>query len=131
MKKARNSAKYKQNLAKNSMSKPEKIKDWVETLKTLDVAISMTGQGRCHDNAYVERLWRTAKAEGFYLHDWRTAKELKQNLRGWLKWYNEARPHQGINYQVPQQVYAGVASLPIKLPKNQNLKSNSLKEVLL
>ena len=84
-------------------------KEWTEALQNAGIAISMTGKGRCCDNAYIERLWRTAKAEGFYLNDWRTAKELKQNLGTWLTWYNEARPHQSINYQVPQQVY-GVAN---------------------
>ena len=105
-------------------------KEWTEALQNAGIAISMTGKGRCCDNAYIERLWRTAKAEGFYLNDWRTAKELKQNLGTWLKWYNEARPHQSINYQVPQQVY-GVANSFAQTEKIQEVNENKLKEVLL
>ena len=36
---------------------------WIQKLKDLDIKISMTGRGRCNDNAYIERFWRTLKYE--------------------------------------------------------------------
>ena len=29
---------------------------WIKKVKELDVKISMTGKGRCNDNAYIERF---------------------------------------------------------------------------
>ena len=43
--------------------------DFTGTLKDADVAISMDGQGRCKDNIFIERLWRSLKYEAAYLHD--------------------------------------------------------------
>ena len=36
-------------------------------LKDADVAISMDGRGRCMDNIFIERLWRSLKYEAVYL----------------------------------------------------------------
>ena len=41
--------------------------DWIMELKKRGIKISMTGQGRCCDNVYIERLWRSMKYEGSYL----------------------------------------------------------------
>jgi putative transposase len=37
--------------------------DWIKRVKDLGIKISMTGKGRCNDNAYIERFWRTLKYE--------------------------------------------------------------------
>ena len=34
---------------------------WIDTLKDKGIAISMDGRGRCRDNAWTERFWRTLK----------------------------------------------------------------------
>jgi putative transposase len=38
------------------------------TLKRHEIAISMDGKGRCMDNTFVERLWRSLKYEEVYLN---------------------------------------------------------------
>jgi putative transposase len=38
-------------------------------LKEAGVAISMDGRGRCMDNIFIERLWRSLKYEAVYLHE--------------------------------------------------------------
>lgn len=43
---------------------------WINLLQEEKIKVSMTGKGRCNDNAYIERLWRTLKYEGIYLHQW-------------------------------------------------------------
>lgn len=80
-------------------------KAWIESLQNYGINISMTGKGRCVDNAYVERLWRTIKQEGAYLFDWRSARELKAKIAKWLEWYNKFRPHQSLNYKTPHEVF--------------------------
>ena len=43
--------------------------DWIATLCQYEIKISMTGKGRCTDNVYIERFWRSFKQEEFYLND--------------------------------------------------------------
>jgi putative transposase len=40
---------------------------WTGRLESAGVAVSMDGKGRCLDNVFVERLWRTVKYEEVYL----------------------------------------------------------------
>src|SRR5947209_14881005 len=46
--------------------------DFTGTLKRHGVTISMDGKGRCMDNIFVERLWRSLKYEEVYLHAYAT-----------------------------------------------------------
>ena len=78
---------------------------WIQRLKNNSIQISMTGQGRCNDNANIERLWRSFKYEGSYLYKWNSVLELKQNIPKWLQWYNNQRPHQALGYKTPQEIY--------------------------
>lgn len=48
-------------------------KDFTGTLKDAGVTISMDGKGRCMDNIFIERLWRSVKYEEIYLKDGRAA----------------------------------------------------------
>lgn len=65
----------------------------------------MDGKGRCLDNVFVERLWRTVKYEELYLRGYETVPELGQRLEGYFGFYNEERLHQSLDYQTPAQVY--------------------------
>jgi putative transposase len=65
---------------------------WIQSLQKYGITISMTGKGRCNDNANIECLWRSFKYEGSYLYKWQTVAELKANIPKWLNWYNNARP---------------------------------------
>jgi putative transposase len=38
-------------------------------LEDAGIAISMDGRGRCMDNIFIERLWRSLKYEAVYLHE--------------------------------------------------------------
>jgi putative transposase len=76
---------------------------WVKLLKDEGILISMTGQGRSNDNAYIERLWRSLKYEQVYFHEYKTIKELKKELPGIIDWYNYERPHQALNYLTPKE----------------------------
>src|ERR1700745_2326067 len=42
--------------------------DFTGVLRRHEVTISMDGKGRCMDNVFIERLWRSLKYEEVYLH---------------------------------------------------------------
>jgi putative transposase len=71
------------------------------------VRVSMDGKGRCLDNVFVERLWRTVKYEDIYLRGYETVADLVQGLRRFFTYYNERRLHQSLAYQTPEAVYRG------------------------
>jgi putative transposase len=68
--------------------------------------ISMDGRGRAFDNIFVERLWRNVKHEDVYLNGYATMGELLVGLTQYFAFYNGERPHQGLQYQTPNAVYA-------------------------
>jgi len=79
-------------------------------LETAGVAISMDGRGRCFDNIFVERLWRSVKYEEVYLHDYRDVWEATEQLGSYFVFYNEERPHQALGWRTPAQVYFGAGN---------------------
>ena len=79
--------------------------DFTATLKRHSVTISMDGKGRCMDNIFVERLWRSLKYEEVYLNAYATVAEAKAGIGSWLDFYNTERQHQSLGYRTPRQVY--------------------------
>ena len=65
----------------------------------------MNGKGRCHDNIFVERLWRSVKQEEVYLHDYMTVLEAEQRINKYFEFYNKKRRHQSLDYETPFDVY--------------------------
>jgi putative transposase len=63
------------------------------------ITISMDGKGRCMDNIFVERLWRSLKYEEVYLHAYATVAEAKAGIGAWLSFYNDERQHQSLGYR--------------------------------
>ena len=74
-----------------------------------EISISMDGKGRCMDNIFVERLWRSLKYEEVYLHAYETVADAKAGIGSWISFYNVSRPHQGLGYRTPAGVFAGAA----------------------
>jgi putative transposase len=74
-------------------------------LKTHGIAISMDGRGRCFDNIFIERLWRSLKYEEVYLNDYRVLREARAGIERWFKFYNYERPHQSLDYRTPAAIY--------------------------
>lgn len=81
--------------------------EWVDFLRKRDIKISMTGKGRCHDNIFIERFWRSFKREEFYLNDYASVKELKKATQAYIEFYNHKRWHQSLGYKTPAEVYRG------------------------
>jgi putative transposase len=83
---------------------------WVNRLAAAGVAVSMDGRGRCLDNVFVERLWRTVKYEDVYLRGYETVTELERGLAAYFRFYNEGRFHQALDYRTPAVVYKQIRS---------------------
>ena len=79
--------------------------EWVSCLKEHEILISMTGKGRCLDNVYIERFWRSLKREKFYLFEYASIKELKKDITEYMDFYNNERPHQSLNHRIPATLY--------------------------
>jgi putative transposase len=78
---------------------------WTSALQTAGVAVSMDGRGRCLDNVFVERLWRSVKYEDVYVRGYAAVPELQQGLGRYFGFYNDERLHQALDYRTPAAVY--------------------------
>lgn len=95
------------------------------------IQISMDGRGRCMDNIFTERLWRSVKYEEVYLKNYQTIAEAEAGLNHYFRFYNTKRKHQSLDYKTPYEIYFGQ-----RLVKNDALKSfyspvNSLSRYLI
>ncbi len=54
---------------------------------------------------FTERLWRSVKYEDIYPKGYENLNEVRQGLRMYFEFYNEKRPHQGLEYRTPAEVY--------------------------
>jgi putative transposase len=79
--------------------------DFTGRLEEAKVQISMDGRGRCFDNIFVERLWRSVKYEDIYLKDYETIGEVRTGLEHYFPMYNDERLHESLDYRTPGQVY--------------------------
>ena len=78
---------------------------FTSVLRAADVRISMDGKGRCLDNIFVERLWRSLKYEEVYLHAYRDLTEARAGIGRYFDYYNHDRDHQALGYQTPDAFY--------------------------
>lgn len=74
-------------------------------LQTHGIQISMDGRGRCHDNIFVERLWRMFKYECIYLNAFEDGRHLRKTLGYYFDWYNQERPRAALAGASPDTRY--------------------------
>jgi putative transposase len=79
--------------------------DFTGTLRDHAITISRDGKGRCMDNIFVERLWRSLKYEEVYLNAYASVAAAKAGIGAWLDFYNAERQHQSLGYRTPRQIY--------------------------
>lgn len=77
-------------------------------LRQEGIAISMDGCGRCIDNVFVERLWRSLKYEEVFLHAYDDLQEARVGIGGYMTYFNCKRQHQALGYQTPEANYRGL-----------------------
>lgn len=74
-------------------------------LESGKIQISMDGRGRCMDNIFTERLWRSVKQENIYLNSYQNVASARTGLNEYFSLYNNLRRHQSLDYQIPAQVH--------------------------
>ena len=79
--------------------------DFTGVLKNAGVRISMDGRGRCMDNIFIERLWRSLKYEAVYLHELTDGFTAERVIGEWIDFYNTERPHSSLGGQTPAEAY--------------------------
>lgn len=64
-----------------------------------------------YDNSVIERFNKSLKDEELYIKRYRSEKEFRTEIDKYMKFYNEKRPHETLNYLTPNQkeerYYAG------------------------
>ena len=80
--------------------------EFTTILKTQGIQISMDGKGRCLDNVFFERLWRSVKYEEVYLFGYDSLLIGQMRLAAYFRFYNHRRPHSSLGGLKPAQAYA-------------------------
>jgi len=79
--------------------------DFTGLLKDAEISISMDGRGRCMDNIFIERLWRSLKYEAVYLHELTDGFRAERVIAEWIDFYNSERPHSALDGRTPAEAY--------------------------
>jgi len=79
--------------------------EFTNILELNNIAISMDGRGRCYDNIFIERLWRSVKYEEVYIHSYENGREAYESLERYFMFYNNERLHESLGYATPAEVY--------------------------
>ena len=69
------------------------------------MTISMDGRGRCMDNIFIERLWRSLKYEAVHLHKLTDGFHAERVIGEWIGFYNTERPHSALGGRTPAEAY--------------------------
>ena len=79
--------------------------DYTGKLEEKNIQISMDGRGRCMDNIFTERLWRSLKYENVYLKSYANFEEAEQGISEYFDFYNHRRRHMSLGRKTPASVY--------------------------
>lgn len=79
--------------------------DFTGRLEAEGIKISMDGKGRCLDNIFIERWFRSLKYEDIYLKNYEHVLAIRVGVKRYVQFYNEKRYHQSLDYKTPNQVY--------------------------
>lgn len=81
---------------------------YIALLEQAGIQVSMDGRGRCMDNIFTERLWRTVKYENVFLNSYQNIQEAQVGLTEYFAFYNHTRPHMSLDNKTPAAVYFGL-----------------------
>lgn len=81
---------------------------FTKVLRGAGITISMDGRGRCIDNVFVERVWRSLKYEEVFIHAYDDIDEARTGIKRYFDFYNLERPHQALGYRTPDAFHRGV-----------------------
>ena len=90
-------------------------------LQAAGIQISMDGRGRCMDNIFIERLWRSLKYEAVYLHELADGLKARRVIGEWIGFYTTERPHSALGGRTPAEAYRGARPVDMM---NTSLRSS-------
>jgi putative transposase len=67
--------------------------------------MSMDHKGRCFDNIFTERFWRSLKYEEVYLKEYLSVPDARASIGAYIERYNTKRVHQALDYDTPRTRY--------------------------
>ena len=71
------------------------------------IAVSMSGQGDCYDNAMMESFWATLKTELVHHQNYASREQAKQSIFEYVEvFYNRQRLHSSLGYLSPESFEA-------------------------
>lgn len=77
------------------------MKAYVKTLKENRIFQSMSRKGNCYDNSVIENFFGILKQEMYYGNTYYSFDELKQKIDSYIKYYNNKRTKQSLDYFSP------------------------------
>ena len=80
---------------------------FTERVQASGARCSMDGRGRCLDNVFIERLWRSLKYEAVYLRELADGFEASRVIGEWMEFYNGERPHSALGGRIPGEAHHG------------------------
>lgn len=81
-------------------------------LEQAGIQISMDRRGRCLDNIFTERLWRSVKYEDVFPSSYQNLEDAAVGLNEYFQFYNHRRRHQSLDYQTPAALYFSLTNRP-------------------
>jgi putative transposase len=79
--------------------------EYLDLYLGVGVQVSMDGRGRCMDNIFTERFWRSLKYEELYLKSYASVTKAIEQIGTYIVFYNTIRPHQSLGYTTPADIY--------------------------
>jgi putative transposase len=78
--------------------------EYVTCLEENELVPSMSAQGYCYDNAFMESFFKTLKAEEVYLTEYETYEDVLAGVPRFIETvYNRKRMHSSIGYLAPTE----------------------------
>lgn len=86
------------------------MKSYTYTLKTNKIYQSMSRKGNCHDNSVMENFFGIMKQEMYYGEVYYSYDELKDAIEKYIKYYNEQRIKEKLNWMSPVEYRLSLAA---------------------
>lgn len=74
---------------------------YIHALENNNILQSMSRKGNCHDNAVMENFFGLLKQEIYYGHEYNSYEELETAIIKYIKYYNEERIKEKLNWMSP------------------------------
>ena len=74
---------------------------WTNKLEKMNITQSMSRKGNCLDNSPMENFFGILKQEMFYGEDFKSYEHLRNEIKKYIKWYNEDRIKTKLNGMSP------------------------------